>query len=131
MAVSNDDILVNGVSDLTIKDETQEKDTYTLPACPKPFIDIKFDDTETVDVLEQEYNNLPSQAGDCVEGEVVECKLLSRSSPDREVKEYYNFVMSCDDIKYSVGDTVGVLCQNKKQDVEKLRNFLKVKDNWT
>ena len=130
MDPSQSDALVNGISELTVKDETPLKVIYTLPACPKPFIGIAFDDTVTGDVPQKEFNNLPSQAGECFEGEVVECNLLSKTSPGREVKEYYNLILSCDDTKYNVGDTVGILCHNNTEDVEKLRNILREEDRW-
>lgn len=95
---------------------------YTLPACPKPYLTVEFEDVG--DLAEVKRINLPSQAGDIESGTVIRNELLSVKS--RDVKDYHNLLLSCDDFQYKVGDTVGVLCRNEAREVEKIREILKL-----
>jgi len=122
----NKDPLVNGVAELSLKGDA--KSSYTIPSCPKPFLNIEFCDTEKVEPLVHE--NLPSQAGECVKGRVVNCQLLSDRDSGKEVKDYFEIVIDCDKVDYSVGDTVGVMCHNDEKDVEKIKRRLD-SDSWS
>jgi len=106
-----------------------EEKSYTLPACPKSYLTIQFEDVGEVNEVIQ--TNLPSQTGDIVTGTVIRNELLSVKSDGKEVKDYHNLVIDCDNFKYKVGDTVGVLCRNDTREVEHLREFLQVGELWT
>jgi len=95
---------------------------YTLPACPKPYLTVEFEDVG--DLAEVKRTNLPSQAGDIELGTVISNELLSVNS--RDVKDYHNLLLSCDDFQYKVGDTVGVLCRNEAREVEKIRKIIQL-----
>ena len=97
---------------------------YTLPACPKPYLTVVYEDVGEL-VAEVKQNNLPSQTGDIVSGTVIRNELLcDKSISDKEVKDYHNLVVNCEDFRYKVGDTVGVLCKNEAQEVTRLREIL-------
>lgn len=97
---------------------------YILPACPKPYLTVEYGDGDVSDLAEVKQKNLPNQAGDIVIGTVIRNELLSGKSSD--VKDYHNLVMSCDDFKYKVGDTVGVFCRNDPREVERIRDILQL-----
>ena len=104
-------------------------DAIKLPPCPKHFLQIEYHDT--LDISEFEHRNLPSSSGVCVSGSVKDCTLLTLQDHIKDVKDYYQLDVDCGDFAYHVGDTIGVLCENDKQEVETIRSKLQDSSNWT
>ena len=99
----------------------QKLSSYTLPACPKPFLNIDYKNIDLECAEESTFEGLPSQAGASVKGTVIRNDLLSDHSVGKEVKEYRELVVTCEGLQYTAGDTVGVLVTNPPQEVAALR----------
>ena len=114
--------IVNKVPEIKLGEEGKG---YTLPVCPKPYLTVVYEDVG--ELAEVKHSNLPSQTGDIVSGTVIRNVLLcDKSMSGKEVKDYHDLVVDCEDFHYKVGDTVGVLCKNEAKEVARLRDILQL-----
>ena len=106
---------------------------YKLPACPKSYLSLEFDESQTPGDSGACMKNLVSSAGDCVSARVVSCSLLSQSESEKQVKDYYSLEVdtSNSSYDYNVGDTVGVICRNTQEDLDTLKSHLDLdQEKW-
>ena len=143
---------------------------YTLPACPKRYLTIRYVEDQpeltikdlylsyvagkeegsavsitksNVKELFQNYLeksgeaeletvNYPSMRSPPQQSTVIASELISRPNKEKSVKEYYQVTLSSA-IEYQVGDTIGVLCHNRPEEVDLIKNRLTDADSksWT
>ena len=115
-AATQEEKVISGLANIKLADTEKG---YTLPACPKRFLAVRYNpEAEASTEEEGERLSYPSMRSPPVT--VISSQLVSSPDPERSVKDYYQLVLSSD-LQYEVGDTVGVLGLNLEEEVEVIR----------
>jgi len=119
----------NGTSEavLTSKLSSISLSPRTLPPCPKSFIAITYSDAIVPASASLQQCPLPSSNGPLLTAHVKSCERLTTSDA---VKHYYSIHLECPEFTHMPGDTVSIVCTNTDQDLDMLKERLKLEVDW-